>query len=555
LTPEALPTVITFALSRGALQLVRHNVVVKRLSAIEDLGAITILCTDKTGTLTENKLSVRAEYEEKKNSVLHFMLLASKRSITKDPFDTAILEAASSELMSTRDHYTLIKEIPFNPTLRRNSVLLSLNNNRVLVTRGSFESIEKISQPIDNIDALHRWITEQSSQGNRVLAVAYKNNPTEDNPASEEGFTFVGLAAFYDPIKPTTHKALIKARKLGITIKMITGDSTEVATAVARQIELPDNHITGTEFCALSLKEKQEAVKTYTLFTRIIPQQKYEIVNLMKENNVVAFVGEGINDAPALQASHVGLAVHGASDIAKDVADIILLNNSLFAIIEGISIGRNIFSNTMKYILATISSNFGNCYSIGIASLLIDFLPLLPLQILLINFLSDLPMVAIATDTVDYDELRLPQKYDLGNLAFIAAILGITSSLFDFLTFALFYRKGPQVLQTSWFIESILTELVLVYSVRTKGLFYKAARPSLFLVGVSLLAGIVTIALPSSQIGTLMFHFKAPTAHALATIGGIVICYFITTELVKLLYYRYRGISLRKGKHSHTHYR
>ena len=544
LTPEALPTVVTFALSRGALQLAHHNVIVKRLSAIEDLGAITVLCTDKTGTLTENKLSISdlydiTSYDIARATVLRFFLLASKKGGSADPFDTAIIEASSPELLKERDSYEVVQEAPFDPALRRNSVLLSYKKSSLLITRGSFESIQKVSLPIDTLTAVQEWITTQSAQGNRVLAVAYKENP-ESSDLSQEGFTFAGLAAFHDPIKQTTRPAIIKAGKLGITIKMITGDSAEVAASVAHAIELPTTTITGPEFAALSLKEKQQAVKTYTIFARILPQQKYEIVNLLKEGNVVGFVGEGINDAPALKAAHVGLAVKGARDIAQDAADIILLSNNLFAIIKGISIGRNIFSNTMKYIVASISSNFGNCYSVAIASLFIDFLPLLPLQILLINLVSDLPMIAIATDTVDYDELKVPQKYDLGNIAFLATILGITSSVFDFITFTLFYRKGPKILQTNWFIESILTELVLIYSVRTKGLFYKAPRPSLVLVSMTLLAGALTLILPLSSWGRTVFHFTSPTKAALTALAAIVTIYFFTTELVKILYYRYK---------------
>lgn len=545
LTPEALPTVITFALSRGAVQLVHHNVVVKRLSAIEDLGAITVLCTDKTGTLTENNLSVSAVFEQEKDSVIRFMLLASKKGKSADPFDQAVIKAATTELIKEQESYHLIKETPFSPETRRNEVLIEQNGTKLLIARGAFESIAQISAVSKNVPELQTWISAQSAEGNRVLAVAYKNGD------KEEDFTFVGLAAFYDPIKSTTKAALIKARALGVTVKMVTGDSPEVAQAVARQIDLDDAVITGQEFELLSLEEKHKALQTYTLFARILPKQKYDIINLLKEGNTVGFVGEGINDAPALKTAHVGLAVKGATDIAQDAADIILLNKSLLVIIKGIAIGRTVFSNTMKYLLACLSSTFGNCYSIAIASLLINFLPLLPLQILLINMLSDLPMVAIATDTVDADKIRIPQPYDLGSLAFAATLLGITSSVFDFITFALFYKRGPLTLQTNWFIESILTELVLIYSVRTKGAFYKAVRPSMTLLSISITVACITILLPFTYWGHTIFKFKAPTAQDILAISVIVIAYFFTTELVKLLYNHYVTTSPKNHKKHH----
>ncbi|MBA3751656.1 HAD-IC family P-type ATPase [Candidatus Dependentiae bacterium] len=543
LTPEALPTVTTFALSRGALQLVRHDVVVKRLSAIEDLGAINILCTDKTGTLTENSLSVNALYEEKNGTVLPYMLLASKKNSTLDPFDSAVIKAASAQVLDESSLYTVIKEIPFNPALRRNSIIVSKDNEYILISRGSFESIKNLSLPLSHLELLTQWITQQAEQGNRTLAVAYKKAPTLEALDQEDECTFLGLVSFYDPIKATTRGALKKAHKLGITIKMLTGDSAEVAIAVARQIGLSDTAITGPEFQALSLEEKQKAVEAHAIFARIVPQQKYEIVELLKAHNSVGFIGEGINDAPALKAAHVAIVVKGASDIAQDAADILLLRPSLFSVIEGIEIGRQVFSNTLKYILATISSSFGNCYSVAIASLFTNFLPLLPLQILLINLLSDLPMVTIAVDTVDTEELKKPQQYDLRSLALMAALLGIVSSLFDALIFALYYSKGASVLQTNLFIESILTELVLIFSIRTKRVFYKAKRPALPLIGASIMVASITLLLPSTHVGQTFFQFQPLDWRALDILGAVVCMYFITTELVKLLYYRYKRLN------------
>ncbi len=540
LTPEALPTVTTFALSKGALQLARHNVVVKRLSAIEDLGAITILCTDKTGTLTENKLSV-AHFLEKDHQLPVFLLLASKKD-SHDAFDTASWAASSDHAKETEKEYERVLEIPFDPVRRRNLVVAKKDSAILLITRGSYEDIIRLVSTPPNKEELQTWTVDEAQQGNRVLAIAYKQISSPENVDSQmSGFTFAGLVSFQDPIKSTTSVAVTKAHKLGLQIKMITGDSKEVACSVALQIGLVKSTecaLSGTEFEALSPEEKETAVHAYNVFARILPEQKYEIVNLLKPNNVVGFLGDGMNDAPALKTAHVALAVQGATDIAKDAADVILLKKSLLVIVEGIAIGRNVFSNTIKYIVASLSSNSGNFYSVAIASLFIDFLPLLPLQILLLNLLSDFPMVSIATDTVDADDLKKPQHYNLREIAFIALILGLVSSVFDFIFFALFLPLGPQGLQTNWFVESIFTELALIYSIRTKKIFFKGRRPSLILLILSFVSAAITLLLPWTHWGREFFHFQPLTLPNLLTIAVIVISYFCSTELVKLLYVR-----------------
>jgi len=259
---------------------------------------------------------------------------------------------------------------------------------------------------------------------------------------------------------------------------------------------------------------------------------------MLQEKNEIGFLGEGINDAPALKAANVALVVQGASDIAKEVADIVLLKKSLAVIIDGIEEGRRTFVNTLKYIRATLSSNFGNFYTVAIASLLVDFLPMLPLQILLINLLSDFPMIAIATDSIDSYELRRPKRYNIREIALLATILGIVSSIFDFIIFGLFYRQGPEILQTNWFIASILTELIFLYSMRTKLLFFRARRPSSAIIILTIIASCATIIIPFTQFGQRAFHFIRPTTNHIALILGIMIVYFVITESVKLFYYR-----------------
>ena len=538
LTPEALPTVTTFALSRGALQLAHHNVVVKRLSAIEDLGAITILCTDKTGTLTENKLTLNALLKRDDRLEL-YALLASKKEPPLDPFDAATRAYMNEDVKTEEQSYTRISEIPFDPVRKRTTVIVEKEHSRYMITRGAFEEITKLCLAIEDEKSLKDWIEKEEHDSNRVLALAYKK--LENSPEEEQGMTFAGLVAFVDPIKGTAAEAVSKAHKLGITLKMITGDSKEVGCAVAKKIGLMKEHqgsITGAEFAKLSPEEKHHVAHSYAVFARILPEQKFEIVMLLKDGNVVGFLGEGINDAPALKAADAGLAVQGASDTARDAADIILLRKSLLVIVEGIALGRNVFSNTIKYITAAISANFGNYYSVAIASLLIDFLPMLPIQILLVNIIGDLPMVSIATDNVDPEELKKPHEYALKDIALMAMILGIVSTMFDFVFFSIFFRSQPAVLQTNWFIESVFTQLALIYSVRTKNAFFKASRPSAALLLLSFSMAALTVIATSMQWGHTLFHFQAPGLKNLLIIAAITISYFLTTDVIKLLYLR-----------------
>ncbi len=563
ITPEGLPTVTTFALSRGALQLAHHDVIVKRLAAIEDLGAITILCTDKTGTLTENKLTVSALSPNADENMLLYALLASKQTEPLDPFDSALWEYASAKTKDVHVQYQRVHEVPFDPVKRRNSVVVAKQTEYLLIVRGAYEAIAPLCSDIKGNES--DFIQEQSHKGNRILAVAYKKVGSADEAVKEHDLRFAGLIAFQDPIKKTAVAAITKAQNLGITLKMITGDSKEIACMVAQAVGLAHSDacaITGAEFAAYSDQEKLQAVHTYSVFARIVPEQKYEIITLLKEKldasdktPVVGYLGEGINDAPALKAAHVGLAVKGASDIAQDAADIILLQKSLRVIIEGIALGREVFSNTIKYVIAVLSSTFGNFYSLAIASLVLDFLPMLPLQVLLVNLLSDFPMVAIATDTVDPDELQKPQEFNLKGIGFFALILGLVCPIFDFMFFALFIPYGPQAVQTNWFIQSILMELALIYSVRTRRAFYKGSRPSFLLMSLSLIVGIITIILPFTTLGQEVFQFQPSDGGKLALIAAIVVAYFITTDIIKLLYLHFAGngsISHKKTTKFHS---
>jgi len=548
--PEALPVVTTFSLSRGALHLAKNRVVVKRLSAIEDLGSIDVLCTDKTGTLTENALAVSDISSQKPTDTLFYASLAAtflteKLKQPNNAFDLALWEKMSVKDRERIAAYGVVSEIPFDPERRRNSVLVRRGNHSAFVVRGAPEVIVPHCVDFTGKKALTDWIASEGRKGNRVIAVAKKEKVADEHytVADEEGgLSFVGCISFVDPIKKTTEAAIAKAEHLGVQIKILTGDSREVAGAVAHSVGLipsPDEVIIGEELDALSLAKQHEAVGRYAVFARVSPQQKYTIIHLLQKDNEVGFLGEGINDAPALQIANVALVVAGASDIAREASDIVLLKKSLEVIVDGIKEGREVFANTVKYIKATLTSNFGNFYAVATASLLIDYLPMLPLQILLVNLLSDFPMIAVATDTVDHQELRQPRRYDVREVVLLATTLGLVSTVFDFIFFGYFSRISPEVLQTNWFIGSILTELVLLFSIRSRFFFLRAKRPSGVLFWLTLVAFGTTIVLPFTFLGQTLFHFTPPTLPHLLLILSLVGVYFAVTETVKLFYYRF----------------
>jgi len=549
--PEALPLVTTFSLSRGAINLTKKKVIVKRLSAIEDLGSIEILCSDKTGTLTENKLKVIDIASENSDKTILFGALTSsfvenKTKLANNSFDIAIFEALKDKHLV--DAYKKEGEIPFDPIRKRNSVLVSRDSINILIVRGAAESILPHATNIneDKAKELASWVIEQGMKGHRTIAIAV-NDSFNGNQYSvedeEKDLKFLGMIAFHDQIKESTKETVLKAEQLKIKLKILTGDSREVAGAVAYEVGItdsPEEVMTGEELDKLDDSARIEAVENFSVFARVSPEQKYKIVELLQRKYQVGYLGEGINDAPALKIANVALVVDGASDIAREAADIVLLSQDLQIIINGIEEGRKTFVNTVKYIKSTLASNFGNFYAMAFASLLIDYLPMLPIQILLVNLLSDFPMISIATDEVESSELKNPKSYDIKEIILIATILGLVSTLFDFIFFGIFSRMGEGALQTNWFIGSILTELLLIYSIRTKKVFFKATSwPSKQVIGLTAIAGLATILIPMLPIGASVFKFTTPTSHQYALVYFIVVAYFVTTELAKLLYYRF----------------
>ncbi|MBP6881129.1 MAG: HAD-IC family P-type ATPase [Candidatus Pacebacteria bacterium] len=528
--PEALPLVITFSLSHGALRLAKESVIVKRLSSVQDLGSIELLCTDKTGTITENKLVYQNDYLVP-GCPWHPLTLSrltahDLNESHPEPFDQATNEALGEEQCAIVGKYVLEEEEPFDPALRSNGAKVRHEDGSLLhIRRGSPEYF--ITQGLVKQSEVEGWLRDEEAQGRRVLGVGYD---------AGEGMRFGGFVSFADTLKPSTEKTLQQARDLNVAVTIVTGDSLLVAEAIGRQVGLvasAEEVIEAEDFFALPATEQYRKMGMIRVFARTTPEQKLSLITLLKERYTVGFLGEGINDAAALRAANVSLVVQSASDVARETADIVLLKSNLGVIVEGIKLGRETHANTLKYIRATLISNFGNFYSVAMASLFITFLPMLPKQLLLLNLLSDFPMMAIAFDRVSKSEITRPQKYDFRSLYIIFITLGLVSTIFDFMWFGLFYREGAEVLQTNWFIGSVLTEILLLFSIRSLLPVWKSGRPAPVLIGLTAFAFVATVALPMIPVAAHYFEFTTPSLGDLSLIVIVAFIYIAVTEAVK----------------------
>lgn len=529
--PEALPLVLTFTLSRGALHFAEKHVIVKRLSSVFDLGSVNLLCTDKTGTITENRLVYQNNYLEPE-SRFHPLVLArlaahSLAERNPEPFDRATDEALSLDQQAEVAPFELLEEEAFDPALRSNGAVVRREDGlRLHIRRGSPEYFSEQGL-IKEQEQVGAWIADEEGQGRRVLGVSYDDG---------SGARFGGLVSFVDTLKASTVATIAAARSLNVEITIITGDAVRVAEAVGREAGLVTNNdevMEAAVFLALPIHEQHKRVGKVRVFARTTPEKKLELIELLKEQYTVGFLGEGINDALALKAAHVSMTVQSAADVAREIADIVLLENDLRVIIDCIRLGRETHANTLKYIRATLVSNFGNFYAVAIGSLLISFLPMLPKQLLLLNLLSDFPMMAIAFDRVSEQEVTQPQRYDFRSLYILFITLGLVSTVFDFVYFGLFYRISPGVLQTNWFIASVITELLLLVSIRSMLPIEKAGWPAPIVVIISAVAIVITLALPLIPWTAAFFEFTRPSLAHLGLIMSIAVLYLVISELVK----------------------
>lgn len=551
--PEGLPAVVSFALASGSIKMAKRNVIVRRLSAIERLGNIDVLCTDKTGTLTKNKLFLEKIVSSDKRRCLLYGLLttqANERDQTiLNPFDLALFEKSPEDFWKEYKKYLIVHDSRFNAEKMRSAFIVQdKKGEHYMIVKGAPEFILNICSKISDgtrKGELKEDFAKEGKEGKRVLAIAFKKlakNQTSITDQDEKGMTFLGYFVFEDALKDTTEEAIKLAKRLGVSIKLITGDSKEVAEHVAKKIKLiqsAQGAISGQELEKLPPEEFDHACEETDVFARVSPQLKYKIVKSLQKRHDVGFLGDGVNDAPALRMANVGIAVEGASDVSKEVSDIVLLKRDLRVIVQGIEDGRNIFANINKYIKCMLASNFGNFYSIAVISLFINYLPMLPIQILLSNLLSDLPLISIVTDTVDLDELKKPKAYHLRSVLPLIINLAIIVTLADFAFFSVFFRSSPATIQTLWFIESVFCELLLVFIIRTKHLSWKAQMPSPALLLSVLFIFIITIALPFLSFGQKIVHFTAPKMSQLLLMVLILVSFMAACEFVKYLYFKY----------------
>lgn len=558
--PEALPVITTITLSKGAFKLSKEHIIVKRLSAIEDLGNIEVLCSDKTGTLTKNEMELKdcVSLNEKKCFAFGAAsaTMYDQKTLKEDEFDFAIWSKINEDIKKEVKDYKIIWHEPFDPEKRLSSIVVldKKDNEYYLIIKGAPEETFFKSQFILNDDRAEPFnqdknifdnkFREFGKTGFRSLAVAFKKVSAKQDYKKElsvNDFVFLGIFSFHDPLKSTAKEAIASANKLNIEVKIITGDSLEVAEYIAKEsgiLKDGEKGILGSEFTTMRRDEFSKAVFKYKVFARISPQQKYEIIHEIQKKKPVGFLGEGINDAPALKLANVAIVVDSGADVAKEAADVILLRKDLKVITDGISEGRKIYMNVIKYIKYTLTGNFGNFYAIAGISLITSYLPMLPSQILLTNLLSDLPLMAVAGDNIDTQELRKPSQYNIREIALVSVILGLVSSLADFAFFGLFFKYGEQNVQTMWFIESIFAEIILIFSIRTRLPIWKASLPNRILVIFCVLAIIITVVLPFTSFGQNVFHFARPTFQFLAMVGALVLVYFVLTEVAKIWYYK-----------------
>lgn len=557
LTPELLPMVVTVTLSRGALRMAKKHVIVKRLAAIHNLGSMDVLCTDKTGTLTEAKIRLERHLDadgRDSAQVLQLAFLNSHfESGLKSPLDEAILE--HREIDASAWHK--IDEVPFDFERRRVSVLVDDGRQRLLVVKGAPEDILGLStqyaqgeelapRPLDaaarqKLQELHDSL---GREGFKVLGIAWRA-VAPDHPHAvvddESELTFAGFAAFLDPPKASAAQALKSLAGSGIEVKVITGDSELVTRHVFGQLGVPVTGVlSGSEIARLDEPALAARLKEANLLCRVTPALKNRVILCLKaQGNTVGYLGDGINDAPSLHSADVGISVDGAVDVAKAAADMILLRRDLKVLHAGVLEGRRTFANIMKYVMMGTSSSFGNMFSMAGATLFLTFLPMLPAQILLNNLLYDVSELAIPLDEVDDDYLAHPRHWDTGFIRNFMWSIGPVSSLFDLLTFVVLlevFAAGEALFHTGWFIESLVSQVLVIFVIRTQGNPFRS-RPATLLVATSLAVVALAVALPYTPLAPLL-GFVAPPPLFLAIMLALVPCYLVAVELMKRLFYR-----------------
>jgi P-type Mg2+ transporter len=554
LTPQLLPAIVTVSLATGSRRLVAKQVIVKRLVCIEDLGNMEVLFTDKTGTLTaghttfERAVGIRGEPDD---SVLGAGVACSEA--TGNDLDRALHEHVGARVPA----WTQVDRLPFDHDRQLASVLVDADGDRLVIVKGAPEAVVARSDgvPQDALDQLDVLF----AAGTRVVAVATRPAPglTQLTRGDEQGLSLRGFLCFSDPPKPDAAESVRRLAELGVTVKVITGDNGRVAARVCEQVGLaPGRVVTGQELAAMSDEELASALPHTLIFARVTPEQKAHVLRVQRSlEHDVGFLGDGVNDAVALHAADVGISVESAAEVAKGAADVVLLTKSLATLADGVVEGRRIFANTIKYVLMSTSSNFGNMFSAAGASLFLSFLPMLPTQILLNNLLYDVSELTIPTDTVDPELVARPAQWDIGLIRRFMYFFGPISSVYDFVTFAVMLRvfhAGPELFHSGWFVESLVTQTLVIFVIRTRRVPFFRSRPSRPLLITTLLCAGFGAALP--YIGPLarIFGFRPLPASFMAILVVMIITYLALAQLGTALFFRpwgERSLARRVASH------
>ena len=550
LAPELLPAIITITLAAGARRMADKKVIVKKLSAIQNLGEIDVLCSDKTGTLTEGivKLNAAIDYNGNKNDkvLLYAVLNASLQTGFYNPIDEAIKTASDADVHA----YQKIDEVPYDFQRKRLSIVVTENNKHIMITKGAVNNVLSVCMKVESTgneiqainDAIKKSLQTQyenlGRQGYRVIAICYKDVSDDPviNKEDEKDMIFLGFLTLSDSPKKGIIESISRLKKTGISLKIITGDNHFVAQHLAAQIKLnAQKIITGSDLENMSDDVLRMNARQVDVFAEVVPEQKERIVKALQQTgHAVGYMGDGINDANAIKAADVGISIDNAVDVAKEAADLVLLDQNIDVIREGVEEGRKTFMNTMKYIYVTTSANFGNMISMAIASVMLPFLPLLPVQILLNNFLSDLPAITIASDNVDKELVATPRKWNIQYIRRFMIIFGLQSSVFDFITFGILYyyfHASPEIFRTGWFMESLLSEILILIILRTRHLFFRS-KPSKYLLLSSLFTFIACVIIPYLPFAKDFELFPLPAAIFLS-LFAIIIAYLIFAEITK----------------------
>jgi Mg2+-importing ATPase len=554
LTPQLLPAIISINLAHGAKKMAQKKVIIKRLASIENFGSMNVLCSDKTGTLTEGIVQVESAVDvsgkASEKVFLYSYINAFYETGFTNPIDQAILGYRKIDLSDYHKH----DEIPYDFLRKRLSIAVGQGDMHLMITKGALTNILEVCSSAETNDGkiveiasiqdqIQKHFEEFSIKGFRTLGIAYKSLPSESiiNKNDEKGMTFLGFLTLFDPPKPNITDTISSLRRLGVSLKIITGDNHLVAANLSKKMGLSETKIiTGSELRQMSDDALTRRVGGVDVFAEIEPNQKERIIiAIRKAGNVVGYIGDGINDASALHAADVGISVDSAADVAKDAADIVLLEKDLNVLVDGVKEGRTTFANTLKYVFMATSANFGNMFSMAGISLFIPFLPLLPKQILLTNLITDFPEMTIATDTVDDEMVDHPRRWDIKAIRKFMITFGLVSSFFDYLTFGLLLlvlHANEGQFRTGWFLESVISASMIVLVIRTRKPFFRS-KPGKYLLIATLSIALITLIFPFTPLGNV-FGFSPLTLSTYLLLLLIVVLYIIAAEITKTIFYK-----------------